>query len=190
MPFSSVLYIKIFFIIQRIAIWRKKNMNKNRITKERFSAVVEEAKDVMYRISFGILKNETDAEDAVAEALLKAWEKLGNLEKEESLRGWLIRIVINTSKNILSARKWLIPYDPDELAAAIPFWEEPPEPEIWEYVREVSEAYRTVLLLYYYSGYSVKETAAILNVPEGTVKSRLARARKKLRQIIDYDENA
>lgn len=165
-------------------------MNKNRITKERFSAVVEEAKDVMYRLSYGILNSEADAEDAVAEALLKAWEKLGSLEKEESLRSWLIRIVINTSKNILSARKWLIPYDPDELAAAIPFWEEPPDTEIWEYVREVSEAYRTVLLLYYYGGYSVRETAAILNVPEGTVKSRLARARKKLRQIIDDGENA
>lgn len=165
-------------------------MNKNRITKECFTVVVEEVKDVMYRISYGILKNEADAEDAVAEALLKAWEKLGNLEKEESLRSWLIRIVINTSKNILSARMWMMPYGLDEIAAVVPFWEGPPETDIWDYVREVSEVYRTVLLLYYYSGYSVRETAEILNVPEGTVKSRLARARKKLRQIIEYDEEA
>ena len=105
-------------------------MNKNRITKECFTVVVEEVKDVMYRISYGILKNEADAEDAVAEALLKAWEKLGNLEKEESLRSWLIRIVINTSKNILSARMWMMPYGLDEIAAVVPFWEGPPETDI------------------------------------------------------------
>lgn len=84
----------------------------------------------------------------------------------------------------------MIPYDLDEHAAAIPFWEELPEPEIWEYVREASEAYRAELLLYHYSGYSDRETAVILNVPKGMVKSRPARARKELRKIIEYDENA
>lgn len=165
-------------------------MNENRITKERFTAVVEEAKDVMYRLSYGILKNKADAEDAVAESLLKAWEKLDSLKQDESLRGWLIRIVINTSKNILSARKRTIPCDQDELAAAISVQWEPPGTGLWSHVWEMTEVYRTVLLLYYYSGYSVKEIAEVLRVPEGTVKSRLSRAREELRQIMEYERNA
>lgn len=165
-------------------------MNENRITKERFTAVVEEAKDVMYRLSYGILKNRADAEDAVAESLLKAWEKLDSLKQGESLRGWLIRIVINTSKNILSARKRTIPFDQDELAAAISVQGESPGAGLWSHVWEMTEVYRTVLLLYYYSGYSVKEIADVLRVPEGTVKSRLFRAREELRQIMEYEGNA
>ncbi|MCI9418767.1 MAG: RNA polymerase sigma factor [Eubacterium sp.] len=165
-------------------------MDENKITKERFIAVVEEAKDVMYRLSFGILRNKADAEDAVAESLLKAWEKLDSLNKGESLRGWLIRIVINTSKNILSVRNRTIPCDQDELAAAVSVQDQPPGTGLWSHVWEMTEVYRSVLLLYYYSGYSVKEIAEALRVPEGTVKSRLSRAREELRQILEYDRNA
>lgn len=161
-------------------------MSKNRITKERFTAVVEETKDIMYRLSYGILKNVTDAEDAVAQSLLKAWEKLDHLKKEEQLRSWMISIAMNTSKNMLSRRGREVLLDQEELAVSL-IQEGPQETNLWSQVWEMKKTYRVVLLLYYYDGYSVKEIAGMLRVPEGTVKSRLARAREELGQMIEED---
>lgn len=161
-------------------------MNKNQITKEYFSAVVEASMDIMYRLSYGILKNLTDVEDAVAQSLLKAWEKQEHLRKKEYLRNWMISIVINTSKDMLSRRGREIPFDQEEFAASL-IQEGPQEISLWSQLWELKEAYRTVLVLYYYKGYSVREIAGMLHVPEGTVKSRLARAREELGKIIKED---
>lgn len=161
-------------------------MNKNQITKEYFSAVVEASMDIMYRLSYGILKNLTDVEDAVAQSLLKAWEKQEHLRKEEYLRNWMISIVINTSKDMLSRRGREMPFDQEEFAASL-IQEGPQEISLWSQLWELKEAYRTVLVLYYYKGYSVREIAGMLHVPEGTVKSRLARAREELGKIIEED---
>lgn len=165
---------------------KKGRMCKNRITRERFTAVVEETMDIMYRLSYGILNNVTDAEDAVAQSLLKAWEKLDHLKKEEQLRSWMIRIVINTSKSMLFRRGREVSFDQEKLTAGL-IQEGPQETSLWSQVRELKETHRVVLLLYYYEGYSVKEIAGMLRVPEGTVKSRLARAREELGQIIVED---
>ncbi len=56
--------------------------------------------------------------------------------------------------------------------------------EMWEAVLMLDEEYGKVVILYYYEGFSTKEIAKILHIPEGTVKSRLSRARSKLQQII------
>lgn len=161
-------------------------MGKNRITKERFTAVVEQTMGLLYWFSYGILRNKTDAEDAVAQCLLKAWEKLDQVKNEKQLRSWMIQIVKNTSKNMLSRRGREVSFT-EEIAAGF-IQEEPQETSLWSQVWELEEIYREVLLLYYYEGYSVKEIAGMLRVPQGTVKSRLARSRERLREILEKED--
>ena len=65
----------------------------------------------LHRISYGLLRNAQDQQDAVQEAVLKAWQKIGSLRDERFFATWLTRILINECYNLLSARKGAVPLD-------------------------------------------------------------------------------
>lgn len=73
---------------------------KEAISEEYFLEVVNKERDLMFRLAFGILRNVADTEDAVAESVLKAWEKRRKLKNPQKLRSWILRIVINTAKTM------------------------------------------------------------------------------------------
>lgn len=158
-------------------------MKKDKITKEYFEKVVRESKNTLFQLSFGILKNMTDAEDAVAESLEIAWERREQLREPEKLWGWLETIVTNTSKTLYRKRRREIVMDIRKIQIAETI-EDVEKSDIWLAVAELGENHREVLLLYYYEGYSVKEIAKMLKVPGGTIKSRLSRARKELEHML------
>lgn len=158
-----------------------KKLSKNKISEQYFVKIVEEEKDLMFRLAYNILQNTTDSEDVVAESVLKAWEKRDSLRNPAKLRNWMIRITVNTAKNMISKRNRM------KLVENIQDYgegESENKEDIWVLVRELKEKEKTVILLYYYRGFSVKEIADILHVPEGTVKSRLSKARKNLKKMM------
>lgn len=158
-------------------------MEKVKITKEYFEKVVRESKNTLFQLSFGILKNMTDAEDAVAESLEMAWKRREQIREPEKLWGWLMAIVVNTSKTLYQKRSREIVMDIREMPI-METVEDVEKSDIWLAVAELGENHREVLLLYYYDGYSVKEIAEMFKVPEGTIKSRLSRARKELEHML------
>lgn len=81
-----------------------KKLLKNEISEQYFVKIVEEEKDLMLRLAYNILQNTTDSEDVVAESVLKAWEKRDSLRNPAKLRNWMIRITVNTAKNMISKR--------------------------------------------------------------------------------------
>jgi RNA polymerase sigma-70 factor (ECF subfamily) len=90
-------------------------------------------------------------------------------------------ILSNVSKDMLKKKKKVDLYnEPDMLETTV----KEDSTEIWEFVLTLSEEYSQVVILYYYEGFTSKEIAKILHIPEGTVKSRLSRARNRLQQII------
>lgn len=149
--------------------------------KEEFTELVLAYQRSMYRFALGLLKNEQNAEDALSTAIIKAYEHLASLRDKDKFKSWIMSIITNEAKNMLSknSRIQLV----DDVAI---FREEVEENQnrIWDSVMELGEQHRQIVLLYYYDGFSTKEIARILKVPEGTVKSRLSRARQNLKEIL------
>lgn len=153
----------------------------NTIKKEEFERLVIENQLSMYRLAMSILKNSNDAEDAVSETVLTAYEHLSSLKKNDSFKAWMMTILVNVSKKMLRKKKRVVLYDDLGL-----FEKSTDEGscEMWEAVLTLNAKYAKVVILYYYEGFSTREIARILHISEGTVKSRLSRARSKLQQII------
>ncbi len=152
------------------------------MTRDEFSQRVSAATGTLYRVSCGLLRSEADREDAVQEAILKAWERLDTLRQEQYFETWLVRILINECRTIGRDRSRFVSIDEvraQEQAA-------PPESrELREAIMGLSPDLRLAVILHYIEGYEIREIAPILGVPEGTVKSRLFRARKMLKVYLE-----
>ena len=150
------------------------------MTGEAFAKAVTEMTQTLYRVSCSQLPNEADREDAVQEALRRAWEKRGSLRNEEYLRTWVVRILLNVCHDIQREGKRMIPAEeipgPD-----VPSAEEPVD--LKECLLRLDERERIPILLYYLEGFDIGQIAAVLRIPRGTVKSRLHRGREQLRTI-------
>lgn len=153
------------------------------MNKEEFTQRVLEAETSLYRVARSISVNESDCEDAVQEAILTTYEKLGGLREEKYFKTWLTRILINKCFRLAGKRKNVISmedYIPDTTAA-----DKGELSEVREAVMSLPVKIRTVIVLYYIEGYSVEETGYLMRIPAGTVKSRLHKGRELLRDMLD-----
>ena len=151
------------------------------IDDEKFVELIREYTANMYRLTLGILHNPSDAEDAVAETVLKAYEKIHTLRKAESFKAWLMQIAANVARRIYAKSKRTAPVeDIEEYMPA--FLDE--HHELWDVVMKLDIVYSEVVILFFYEQLSLKEIGRVLGVPEGTVKSRLARGKKQLRELL------
>lgn len=109
-----------------------------------------------------------DRDDAVQEALLRAWEKRRTLREEQYFKTWLTRILIRVCVDMQRRKKRVIVSDnlPEQIAP------EPPDPLLREAIEQLEPTLRAAVVLYYLEGYDIRETASLLRVPQGTVKSR------------------
>ena len=138
----------------------------------------------MYRLSMSILRRREDAQDAVQQAMLRAWERRAQV-REGSFRGWLTRIVINECRNIQRARMRVIPMDelPERPASS-----REDDGALAMAMDALAEKLRTPLLLRYMEGFTEKEIAQALGITLPAVKSRLHRARRVLREELGDSE--
>ena len=135
----------------------------------------------MLNAAYSILGSVPDAEDAVQDAFVKYIQKVPDFKSADHEKAWLLRVTINISKNMLkeSGRKNL-PIQED-----IPY--EQNNNEVLQCVMSLEEKYRTIIHLYYYEDYSIKEIASILSLPRATVGTRLSRGRKILKTMLKGD---
>lgn len=156
------------------------------MTKNEFAKKVLEMEDVLFHISYGILKNVPDCEDVIQEAILKAYEGRTQLKNPQYFKTWLVRIVINESYSFIRKKKKDLAFCEavinDETTSNVFIKEE--YFELHESMKKLAEKERICVQLFYMEGYSVKEIAQIFHIPEGTVKSRLNRARKQLKNSL------
>ena len=157
------------------------------MTAEFFSVRVMELQKTLYHVAYGMLYNSHDCADAVQECILKAWRMRDSLKSEDSLRPWMIRILINECNNMLRTKKRCMPME------ELPEMKAPPDADPWlhDAIGALPEKLRLPVVLYYMEGFTVEETASILHIPKGTVKTRLSSARKELRTALqDVDGRA
>lgn len=146
-----------------------------------FERAAQEALPGLYRLSMSILHAQHDAQDAVQQGLLRAWERRAQARPDE-LRAWLTRIIINECRNIQRRRMRVFPVEAMPEAAAPEESEE--DADLRRAVDGLPEKLRTPLLLRYMERYSEKEIAAAIGVSVSTVKNRLFRARRALREAL------
>jgi RNA polymerase sigma-70 factor (ECF subfamily) len=143
------------------------------------------------RIAYAITRSQTGAEDAVQEAFVEVIRGARRLRDPAAFRGWFYKIVVNKAKR-LSRRGWLhwLPLDltrHDKADPAAPMPEEAivsadERAQVARSLQELPEMYRVVLVLRYGLDLTEDEMAAVLDIPPGTVKSRLHHARRRLEQ--------
>lgn len=149
-----------------------------------FLEAVANTRHAMYRVALIMLRNPSDAQDAVSDALEATWRRIDKIRSLEALPSYLMRSTINACHKVLRQRKRettmtdLTPYLP-------PTQEEVP---VWMYLSHLKEKYRLPLLLRFSEGYTTQQIAGILGLPRGTVTSHISRGLKMLKQQIEMEE--
>ena len=158
-------------------------------TRREFESLLGEIGPLSFRVARGVLRNDADAEDVAQEALFRAYQRFGSLRSPVRVRAWMVRITFRLALDRWrSARRrevreteWSMP----ERRASPPTVEEVAvssefQARLERALEKLPEKLRMVVLLSAIQGYTLEEVAEILEVPIGTVKSRLFHARKQL----------
>ncbi|MEW6125506.1 MAG: sigma-70 family RNA polymerase sigma factor [Acidobacteriota bacterium] len=154
--------------------------------------------DALMRMASKLSRNRTDAEDIVQETYLRAWKYFDSFEAGSNCRAWLFRIMFNVinlregkktklAETSLEDEERSVEYERSNVIAFDPL-KQIEGRELLDATRQLSEEYRAVLWLIVVEEFSYKEAAEILNVPIGTVMSRLHRARRDLRKLMLTDK--
>jgi len=151
------------------------------------AAAIPHLNDI-YRTAARVLGNTTGADDVVQDVYLQAWKSFGQFELGTNCRAWLFKILFNTLHHY--RRKWLnarMVKESEELlemttAPGPPIPEKITDEQMLAALADVAHDFRSVVLLVDVEEFSYKEAAGILDVPIGTVMSRLSRGRRLLRE--------
>ena len=156
--------------------------------------LVQTHQQAVFRLAYLLLGDPDDAEDIAQETFLRAWNHLKRFDQTRPLKPWLLSITANLARNRRrSAGRYL--------AALTRAFRDEPAPasvedkstqymeanDLWKAVQNLREPDQQIVYLRYFMDLSVAETANVLQVAEGTVKSRLSRALEKLRAIIKQE---
>jgi RNA polymerase sigma-70 factor, ECF subfamily len=167
-------------------------LSRKKIEKEvNLERMIDEYGNEVLRIAYMYLRDMQRAEDAFQEVFLRVFKNGESFRGESSEKTWIIRITINVCKDLLKSF-WLKKVVPGE-ELALMRTERDVEDEVLETVENqrlyqkilsLPPTYKEVIILYYYQNFNTVEIASILGVSEGTVRSRLARARDMLKKHI------
>ncbi|MDO4299353.1 MAG: sigma-70 family RNA polymerase sigma factor [Lachnospiraceae bacterium] len=152
-----------------------------------FGQLIHLYQDYLYRTAYLYMKNEDDALDVVQDCILTAYEAVGGLRKPEYFRTWLTRILINCALKALQdgSRIMCMEELPEQGSGRDAHIEE--RCDLYHAVDRLPEQYRTVVILKYYNDMKISEISEIMDIPEGSVKSYLFRAKKELRTYLQED---
>jgi RNA polymerase sigma-70 factor (ECF subfamily) len=151
-----------------------------------FSALLERSIDRGYRVAAVILGNRVDAEDAVADATLRAWQHVSSLREPARFDAWFSRILVNVCRDRVRERHdgpAVLGFDPP--SPLDDFSESVERAALQEALAKISPEHRAVVALHYLEGITVEQIAEHVGAREGTVKSRLHYGVAELRAAYD-----
>ena len=158
-----------------------------RMDDARFEAIYEKYADDVLRVSFFYLGDRHQAEDVTQDVFVRLLTNAPDLEEGKE-KPWLLKVALNRCRDIWRAawvKRVVLGSPAMELTPAPDRMDENLEKqELLASIRRLPADFRDVILLHYYQGYGIAEIAQMLNVPEGTISSRLSRGRKKLEEIL------
>ncbi|NBI05555.1 RNA polymerase sigma factor [Senegalia massiliensis] len=146
-------------------------------------------KDEYYKLAYVYLKNKEDALDAMEDMIIILYENIDKLKKHESFYSWSKTILVNRCKRIIKERKKTIPLNSiNELYYEGDIEKRDNKIILEKYISQLGEKYQDVIRLRYFLDLEYKVISQILNIPLGTVKSRISNAIKKLKDKIGGED--
>ena len=153
--------------------------------REQLGQLILASEDSMYHVAKSLLYNDADCQDAIQEAIAKAFDKIGTLKQDTYAKTWLLRILINECYGIMRKEKKIISLETCEQEE--PWMERQDYSDLYEALMGLTEEARLAVTLYYMEGYNIREIVRMTKVTESAVKSRLARARTKLKEELSKE---
>ncbi len=150
-----------------------------------FEARLLESTTLAFRVAYGVLRNRQDAEDVAQEAFAKAYRSFHQLRERDRFKSWLLRMTWRMAidrwraNRRRTAREQSLDIAADASTEEVAVSRERAE-HLWRAIDELPEKLRVVVVLGAIEGHDIRELARLLEIPEGTVKSRLFLARKGL----------
>lgn len=144
----------------------------------------------LYGLCRCLCSNPCDADDLYQETWLRVVKHIGQYDPGREFEPWLTRICVNTYRSTLRrlAKSPLLDFtdgdEKDRLLDSVPAPEEADYSALYEAVDRLPEKLRLAVVLFYFRGEDLASTAQILRIPVGTVKSRLSKARKLLKEVL------
>lgn len=160
--------------------------------KEAFDALYEKYKNILLRMAYLVSGQMSEAEDIVQETFVKCYLHIGELKKDEGFKSWLFQILYRTAyRQIKKNKREILKEDigiqadaTDGISSLDRIIRTETERQVSNAVKKLDFKHRTVVVMFYYNEMSTKEIAEVLRCTEGTVKSRLFNARKKLKRSL------
>lgn len=138
--------------------------------------------DNILRTAYSYVGNMSEAEDITQDVFLKLHSAPQDFESDSHLKAWLMRVAINKCKNYKKSFRIKNRRDIDDVSESILSYEVTPQDKtVLNAVKKLPSKYSTVIFLYYYEEYTIKEIAKLLDKNENTISSLLQRGRKKLK---------
>ncbi len=159
----------------------------SKINKDnKFTQLVQKNKLKFYKTAKAVLKNDDDVYDAIQNALMSMYQNFNNLKEQKYFATWGVRIVINKCYDLLRKNKKIELYDELEECVTEDNYNLDYN-GINKLVNGLDKSLYLIVILYYYDDFSIKEIAEILEMPEGTIKSKLSKARSTLRKNLEKE---
>ena len=149
------------------------------LSETAYTRYAQQYMDAVFRVAFGYVKSQADADDVVQAVFLRLWKRRPDFESDDHAKHWLLRVAINESKRLL-CRPWR-KTEPLDACGDVPSFPTSEHREMLDAIMHLKPKYRTALYLHYYEGLSTEEIAAVLGIPQNTVLTQLRRARQQLR---------
>lgn len=155
-----------------------------------FIEIFEKYYNDVYRLAYSYALNVQDAEDISQRTFIKLYTHIDKFNSvDDYVKKWLFKVAINDTKNMLSSSWRMKNILTDELEKTNRVELDMSSRDLLTSLNNISKKYRIPLYLYYYEGYSIAEISSIMKTNESTIKSRLARGRKKLKNELEEKEN-
>jgi RNA polymerase sigma-70 factor (ECF subfamily) len=168
-----------------------------------FGVLVRRYQDRLFHVAYRLVGNAEDAQDVVQEAFLSAYQALEGFKGDSRFFTWLYRIAVNTAISLKRKQKAALrldsgrngelpidPHDPSEQSRPGHALEQAEqEQRVQRALQKLSPEHRAVLILKDMEGQKYETMAEVLQVPIGTIRSRLHRARLELRELLEKDED-
>ncbi len=158
------------------------------MNKKEFAASVEAIRNKLYRTAYMYLGNEASAYEAIDEAVYKALKSLKNLRQPEYFNTWITRILINVCKDEMSRIKRLQPEENITINMNSTDEIDTDSLSLKEIISRLPEDLKEIIILRYFSGFTIAQTAVYLNMPQGTVVTKQRRALSILKLELSEEE--
>lgn len=151
---------------------------------EKMTEIYDKYSNAVYRMAFAYCKNKADAEDIMQEVFISRFYADIVFEDETKEKSWLLKVTVNKCRDLFRSLRYKYALTSIPLEEASLVCETQEESDVYHAVMSLPKKYRTVIHLFYYEEYSIKEISAITGDKETAIQTQLYRARKKLKDIL------